>query len=112
MKREKIRNPIGISLDAFTQEHFTEKKQDESRAHPTVEQMMIRQGSRYLTPKQKRVWELYNFDRMTQDEMAVKLSITHQAVCKHIKAAENRIVKYVKDNMGAYNLLKADYNVD
>jgi RNA polymerase sigma factor (sigma-70 family) len=88
---------------------FAMKEYDSACEHPTIEQMFMRQAVKYLTPKQKQVWELHNFDRLTQDEIGTKLGISHQAVCKHIRACEARITKYCRDNQGAYEVLKAEY---
>src|ERR1035437_2191896 len=82
---------------------------DRASEHPTPEQLLMREAAKYLTPKQKKVWELHNYDRFTQDEIAGKLKISQPVVAKHIKAIEKRIAKWVKGNMGAYELLKADY---
>jgi len=83
---------------------------DEYREHPSPEQLLIRQAIKYLTPKQQMVWELWNYDKLTQDEIAEKLDKDQSTIARTIKACEKRIAKWVKNNMGAYNLLKADYN--
>lgn len=82
------------------------------RRHPTPEQSLIREAMKRLTPKQKKIWELYNFDRLTQDEIGKKLKISQQAVTNHIRACEKKIAKWVKNNLGAYELLKQDYAND
>ena len=95
--------------EKIKQEYTRVFDQGTGSEHPSVEQMFIRQAIKYLTPKQRAVWEYYNYDQLTQDEIAEKLSITHQGVAKHIKAIEKRISKWCKSNMGAYELLKKDY---
>jgi len=107
MKRDKIENPIGISLDAFEHEFLMQKETDVNVKHPSPEQLLIRQATKYLTAKQRVVWELHNFDKLTQDEIASKLKISQQAVAKHIKACEVRIVKWVKNNF-----LKSEYGAN
>lgn len=109
-KAEKIDRSCGVfSID---DRHFNAgdipdyPKHDNE--HPTPEQLLVRQAVKYLTPKQRVIWEYYNYDRLTQDEIAVKLRITQPVVAKHIKATEKRIVKWVKSNMAAYNLIKAE----
>lgn len=77
--------------------------------HPSPEQLMLREAVRRLTPKQKKVWEMHNFDRMTQAEIGKKLKISQPMVNQHIKACEKKIAKWCKSNMGAYKLLKTDY---
>jgi len=98
-----------IAIDLAKQRRLIAKEYDKSSEHPTVEQMFIRQAIKFLTPKQRAVWEYHNYDRLTQDEIAEKLNITQQVVGKHIKAIEKRIAKWCKSNMGAYELLKKDY---
>lgn len=106
-QREKIKTQMGVSLESLSPDHpFREPVP--GQPHPTPEQLLMREAVKYLTPRQKRVWELYNYDRFTQDEIGAKLGITHQGVAKHIKAIEKRITKWVKSNMAAYNLIKAE----
>ena len=114
MEFERVKKGRGeISLDFPGGDPWTEKiegkEHDSSREHPTPEQLLVREAAKWLTPKQKKVWELHNYDRFTQDEIGKKLGMTHQGVAKHIKAIEARIAKWAKGNMGAYELLKADY---
>jgi DNA-directed RNA polymerase specialized sigma24 family protein len=109
MKRnqDKIKNPIGVSLESLSPNHpFAGATPGQQ--HPTPEQLLVREAAKYLTPRQKRVWALYNYDKLTQDEIGAELGISHQGVAKHIKAIEARIKKWVKGNMAAYNLIKAE----
>jgi len=102
-----------ISINAINIEKakgFSYIEKDDNLKHPTPEQLMIRQAEKYLTPKQKEVWELWNYDRLTQDEIALRLGIAQQGVSKHLKAIEKKIAKWVKNNIEAYNLLKEDYS--
>jgi RNA polymerase sigma factor (sigma-70 family) len=89
--------------------HNIPAPENSGEKYPTPEQMLVRQATKYLTPKQKKVWEFHNFDRLTQDEIALKLGINQSTVARTIKACENRIAKYCRDNYGAYELLKRDY---
>ncbi len=101
-----------ISLDMERgdplEEAIPAKEYDKNSEHPTPEQLLIREAIKWLTPKQRKVWEYHNYDRLTQDEIAKKLGIAQQVVGRHIKACESRIAKWVRSNMGAYNLLKSD----
>ena len=83
---------------------------DPGTEHPTPEQMLIRQAAKYLTPKQKKVWEMHNYDRLTQDQIATKLGVSQSTIAEHIRAIEKRIAKWCKANMGTYLLLKHDYD--
>jgi RNA polymerase sigma factor (sigma-70 family) len=100
---------IPSSSDHLKVDELKEHGYDESREHPTPEQLLVREATKYLTPKQKRVWALYNFDRLTQEEIGAKLGISQQMVTQHIQAIEKRIAKWVSSNMGAYKLLKGEF---
>jgi DNA-directed RNA polymerase specialized sigma24 family protein len=114
-KQDKATHKKGMSLDAPSHDghpwvnDLREKEYDPGREHPTPEQLLIREAAKWLTTKQKRVWELHNYDKFTQDEIAKKLGVTQQAIQESVKAIEKRIAKWVKGNLGAYELLKADY---
>lgn len=112
-KLEQIENSCGdFSLDGDTDMvRDIAEPINKAEKHPTPEQLLIREATKYLTPKQRKVWELHNYDRLTQEEIAFKLKLkSHSVVSRHIKAAEKRIVKWCKSNMGAYRLLKQDYD--
>ena len=93
----------------YNMDNIPEPIYDDSREQPSPEMMLMRQAAKYLTPKQRAIWEYHNFDRLTQDEIAEKVGISHQVVSKHIRAIEKKITKWVKSNWGAYELLKHDY---
>lgn len=102
-----IRNPIGVSLEFFPEEELPAVEQ-EANEHPRPEEVMVRQAVRYLTPKQRKVWHLYNYDRLTQDEIAQKLGKKRTTIETQIRQCEARIVKWCKSNMVAYNLIKQE----
>lgn len=109
-KAEKIDRSCGIfSIDdrQFNASDVPDRPRQDNM-HPTPEQLLIREAAKCLTTKQKTVWELYNFDRYTQDEIAKKLGISQPVVAKHIKSIENRIKRWVKGNLAAYNLIKRE----
>lgn len=96
--------------DAFNDPDSLEAPEyDASSEHPTPEFMLMRQAVKYLTPKQKKVWELHNYDRLTQAEIGKKLHISQSTVAEHIAACEARITRWCKSNMGVYELLKREY---
>lgn len=76
--------------------------------HPTPEQFLMQEAINELTPKQRKVWDLYNFEQLSIADIGRKLRIAPQGVSRHIKACETKIKKFVKQNMGAYNLLKSE----
>lgn len=112
MEYEKITDSCGdISIENVHQSKrktWAEKEYDVNSEHPTPEQLLVREAVRFLTPKQRKVWEFYNYDKLTQDEIANKLNIAQPVVARHIKACEKRIAKWCQSNMGAYKLLKGD----
>jgi len=92
-------------------ENIPEPEYSSDSEHPTPEQLFLRMAVKHLTPKQRKVWDYHNFDRLTQDEIGAKLGITHQAVADHISACEARIAKWCKNNMDAYTVLKQELEV-
>lgn len=111
-KKERIKSCGDVSLEALAaqshEETLTAHEGPTGDEYPTPEQVMVRYAIKYLTPKQRAIWEYHIFDKLTQDEIAEKMRITQQAVAKHIKAAERRITKYCKSNLGAYQLIKKE----
>lgn len=87
-------------------ETLVEKIYDEGCEHPTVPQMFIEMAVKCLTGKQAEVWELHQYDRMTQDEIATKLGKARTTVETQIKQAEHRIKKWCAGHMEVYELLK------
>lgn len=109
-KAEKIDHSCGVfSIDdrRFNAGEVPDHPKQDNE-HPTPEQLLVREATKWLTSKQKKVWELYNYDKFTQDEIAKKLGISQPVVAKHIKAIEKRVTKWVKSNMAAYNLIKTE----
>lgn len=112
---EYIENPIGISLDKDWENsnqrlwigQIPELKQNDN-SHPTPEQLLMREALKILEPKQLKVWEMWNYNRLTQDEIAKEFKVSRQAIAKQIKVIEGLLAKWVKSNMGAYQLLKGD----
>lgn len=108
MKKKKLiqlEDPIGVSLESVSEGLFR-PDENKGQEHPTPEQLMIRQAIKLLTPKQQEVWEMWNFDRMTQDEIAERLGITRDAVKMRISGIEKKIVKYCRQRQEVYELLK------
>lgn len=82
------------------------REYDDSAEHPTVEQLFMREAAKHLTKKQAVIWEYWNYDRLTQDEISEKLGISQPAVCQSIRAIEARIQKWVQENQAVYNIIK------
>jgi len=79
---------------------------DPGSEHPTPEQLFMREAAKHLTAKQKIVWEYHNYDRLTQDEIAIKLGISRTGVQHHIRASETRIQKWCEANISVYEMIK------
>lgn len=85
---------------------LVEKIYDEGCEHPTVPQLFIQMAVKHLTKKQMQVWELHQYDRLTQDEIATKLGKARTTIQTQIHQAEKRIKKWCASHMETYYLLK------
>lgn len=79
--------------------------------HPSIQQTMLKIALDTLTPKQKKLWDMYAYDRLTQEEIAEKLGIKRQSVAESITKIEAKVAKYVKHNRAAYMLLKLEHQI-
>ena len=96
----RIRKYINVDI-------LVEKIYDSACEHPTVEQLFIAMAVKHLTKKQKQVWELHQFDRLTQDEIATKLGKARTTVLTQIRQAEARIKRWCVAHVKVYEVLKA-----
>lgn len=103
-----LRSAIGVSLEVLPADKLVEPVKDGDLECPTPEQVMIRQAAKYLTPIQRKVWDLYNYDKLTQDEIAAKLNKKRTTIESQIRQCEARIIKWCKSNMAAYNVIKQE----
>ena len=85
---------------------------EELNQHPTPEQLLVRMALEQLTPRQKQIWSLYNYDKLTQEEIATKLHIRRQVVQKTVNQITNKVKKFCKLNRGAYMLLKLEQQIE
>ena len=76
--------------------------------YPTLEEVMIRQAVKKLTEKQQLIWELYNYDRLTQDEMAEKLGVSRETVKSHVRSIERKIRRFCDEHKTVYAFLKEE----
>lgn len=75
--------------------------------HPTPEQLLFRMAvERALMNDQRKLWELYNYDRLTFVEIAKKTHTTKQAVEQRIKTIEKQIAKWCVEHKEVYDALK------
>lgn len=79
---------------------------DPGSEQPTVEQLFIREAAKHLTKKQTQVWEYWNYDRLTQDEIAIKLGVSQQSISRCIRACEERIAKWCSENQNVYDVIR------
>lgn len=94
-KWDRVRNP-DLMADANT--HGAE--------HPSVEQLLLREAvTKALMNKQKKVWEMHNFDRMTHAEIAKKLKVTPSAITQQIKTIEKRLTKWISTHREVYKFI-------
>lgn len=71
----------------------------ETNEHPLPEQLLMRQAVKEsLTTIQRNIWEMYNYDRLTQNEIAKRYSITQEAISQRIGTIERRLMKYCKEH--------------
>jgi DNA-directed RNA polymerase specialized sigma subunit len=87
-------------------EQLKSKEYDSNSEHPTPEQLFIREAAKHLTAKQKVIWDYHNFDKLTQDEIAIKVGIAQPVVSRHIKAINKKIQKWCEANMSVYEMIK------
>ena len=113
-KREYLDKPIGVSLESLspTSHLLIAKEGPTGTEHPLPEELLIRQGVKYLTPKQRAIWEYWNYDRLTQDEIAMKMRMKQQNISRALKAIIRRLMKYCNDNKGLIQELREAMNHD
>ena len=76
-------------------------------AYPTEEQAILRLAAdRALNEKQKKIWEYWNYDRLTQREIGIKMKLSRESVMQYIHTIEKKLAKWCKEHMEVYNLLK------
>lgn len=93
--------------DVVKNPDLAESYELDSQKHPTAEQMLIRAAvDKVLMRDQKKLWEMYAYDKLTVGEMAQKFKVTHQSISKRIRVAEKLIAKWCKAHWATYMLLK------
>ena len=75
--------------------------------HPKPEELLLRMAvEKALMNKQRKVWEWYNYDRLTSVEIAKKLKIKQQSADEQIKVIEKQLTKWIKEHSEVYEALK------
>lgn len=101
---------IGENADMFAEYLAFSKK------YPTAEESMLRLAmEKALMTKQRKVWEWYNYDRLTAVEIAKKLHVDPSSASRQIKTIEKQLQKWCADHMEAYNAIKGaqdDYDAN
>lgn len=91
-----------------------EEPPTQGQEHPTPAQLLMRMAiSQALMNDQRKIWELYNYDRLTHEEIAIKLKVSRQAVSKRIATIEKRLTKWMEEHQRVHEALtEAEYDVD
>ena len=75
--------------------------------YPTAEEALFRLAiDKVLTLEQKKIWEYWNYDKLTQKKIADKLKSEQSLIAKKIKTIEKQLTQWCKEHMEVYNLLK------
>lgn len=75
--------------------------------YPNAEEALFRMGiDRLLTPEQKQIWEYWNYDRLTQEEIASKTHSEQSLIAKKIKTIEKQLTKWCREHLEIYHLLQ------
>lgn len=98
-----------VSLEALAaKDQLPAPEYDSGSEHPTPEQLLVREAAKHLTAKQRVVWELHIYDKLSERAIARKLGKARTTIATQIKQCETRIAKWCKNNMQAYNLIKRE----
>jgi predicted DNA-binding protein YlxM (UPF0122 family) len=75
--------------------------------HPSPEQLLLRMAvEKALMRDQVKIWEYYNYDRLTASEIAKKFNVDKSVMAKRIKTIERQLAKWVKEHWDVYEALK------
>jgi predicted DNA-binding protein YlxM (UPF0122 family) len=88
-------------------ENIPEREYDKDEAkHPTASQLLLRLAiDNTLTYKQKRVWNYYNYDRMSLTDIGLKMNVSKQAIDQQIKVIENRLKTFCDEHKKVHKIL-------
>lgn len=74
--------------------------------HPTPEQLFIRVAiETALMNSQRKLWDLYAYDKLTYVEIGRKLKISESAVRQRVKTIEKQIIKWCNEHYEVYETL-------
>lgn len=93
-------------------ENVAAREYDSDREQPSPEQLLMKLAIERLNPKQRQIWDWYAYDQKSQEEIGQLLGIKQQAVQQRINVIENKIKKFVEQNLGSYMLLRLDKQLD
>ena len=75
--------------------------------HPTPEQLLFRMAvEKALMRDQAKIWEYYNYDRLTATEIAKKFGVDKSVMARRIKTIEKQLAKWIKEHKEVYEALK------
>ncbi len=101
-----------LQMEAYTS--WNERANDNNtinKEHPTPEQMLVKMALENLTPKQRQIWDMYAYQQWTQEEIALFLNVKQSSISKILVRIEAKVKKFVKQNKGAYLLLKLEHKI-
>lgn len=76
-----------------------EEYDSEGDAHPTPQQLLLRMAvDKALNPKQKRIWEYYNYDRLTTVEIGKLVGLDQSTISRNIKVIEKKLSRWCLDH--------------
>ena len=77
------------------------------KEYPTAEEALFRIAiDKVLNKEQKEIWQYWNYDRLTQSEIAKKLNSEQSLISRKIKTIEKQLTAWCKEHLEVYNLLK------
>lgn len=98
-----------VSLEALAaKDQLPAPEYDPGSEHPTPEQLLVREAAKHLTEKQRVVWELHIYDKLSERKIAARLGKSRTTIATQIRQCEARIEKWCKANMSAYRLIKQE----
>jgi RNA polymerase sigma factor (sigma-70 family) len=99
--KENSQDGIGNNADEY------QEYQSSTQEHPTPEQAMLRQAiEQALMTKQRKVWEMYNYDRLTFVEIAKKMKVSESAIRQQVNTIEKQLTKWIQEHQEVYLAIK------
>src|ERR1700690_4676551 len=89
---------------SFQPDEMIERKL--SRMHPSPEEALLKMAiEKALNKRQREVWELYAYDRLTFEELGKKLKINRSSALRRIQTIEKKLKKYCLEHKKVYDAI-------